>query len=404
VERLGFSAAMRDVGFNVRLLSAGPFVTMVDRFAVAPVLIPIALEFRAPVGAVAIAATAYYFAYGLAQPFWGFASDRAGRIKIIRISLSAAAIACALSALAPNLNFLIAARILAGASVCAVLPTALVYVGDMIPFKARHTVIADLLAAVAVGTAAGSLGAGFFAHYFSWRLIFGITAVIAVVLAIAMGRLPESSAPPTTGGPVAQLRQVFRRPWARFLILFAIPEGAMVLGFLVYFAPALESSGTNAAVAGLVVATYGAAVLVGTRVVKWLAPRTPAWVPISVGGAMCIAGYLVAAADQHAVAILCASILIGGCYAILHSTMQNWATDIAPEVRGTATALFVTGAFMGGAIGSGLGALFVQQHQYRTLFLAAACLSVLVVVTAAFARSRYPGSALGTPIEELAGS
>ena len=395
---------MREVGFNVRLLSAGPFVTMIDRFAVAPVIIPIALEFRAPVGAVAIAATAYYFAYGLAQPFWGFASDRAGRIKIIRISLGAAAAACALSALAPNLNFLIAARILAGASVCAVLPTALVYVGDMIPFKARHTVIADLLAAVAIGTAAGSLGSGFFAHYFSWRWIFGITAVIAVVLAVALGRLPESSAPPATGGPVAQLRQVFRRPWARFLIFFAIPEGAMMLGFFVYFAPALEATGTNPAVAGLVVATYGGAVLAGTRVVKWIAPGTPAWVPISIGGAMAVAGYLVAALDQHAVAILCASILIGGCYAILHSTMQNWATDIAPEVRGTATALFVTGVFTGGAIGSGLGALFVQQNLYGPLFLAAAALSTLVVITAAFARARYPGSGLATPVGELAGS
>ncbi|GAC1507680.1 MAG: MFS transporter [Candidatus Dormibacteraceae bacterium] len=395
---------MREVGFNVRLLSAGPFLTMMDRFAFAPVLIPIALEFRAPVGAVAIVATAYYFAYGLAQPLWGFASDRVGRIKIIRISLGAAAAACALSALAPNLNFLIAARILAGASVCAVLPTALVYVGDMIPFKSRHTVIADLLAAVAIGTAAGSLGGGFFAHYLSWRVIFGVTAVIAVVLAIALGRLPESSTPPTTAGPVAQLRQVFRRPWARFLILLAIPEGAMVLGFLVYFAPALEATGTNPAVAGLVVATYGASVLAGTRVVKWLAPRAPAWVPISVGGAMCIAGYLVAAADQHAVASLCASFLSGGCYSSLHSTMQNWATDSAPAVRGTATALFVTGAFMGGAAGSGLGALFVQQHLYRPLFLAAAGLSLLVVVTAAVARARYPGSTLATPVEELAAS
>jgi MFS family permease len=119
---------------------------------------------------------------------------------------------------------------------------------------------------------------------------------------------------------------------------------------------------------------------------------------------MSVAGYLVAALDQHAVAILCASVLIGGCYAILHSTMQNWATDIAPEVRGTATALFVTGAFTGGAIGSGLGALFVQQNLYGPLFLAAAGLSVLVVITAALTRARYPGSVLATPVEELAGS
>jgi len=395
---------MREAGFSVRLLSAGPFVTMIDRFAVAPVLIPIALEFRAPVGAVAIAATAYYFAYGLAQPFWGFASDRAGRIRIIRISLGATAAACALSALAPNVDLFIAARIVAGASVCAVLPTALVYVGDMIPFRARHTVIADLLAAVAIGTAAGSFGGGLFAHYLSWRLIFGLTAVLAAGLAVAMRRLPESNAPPSTGGPIAQLQQAFRRPWARFVILFAMPEGAAVVGFLVFFAPALEATGTNPAIAGLVVATYGAAVLAGTRVVKAIAPRLPAWALIAIGGGMGVGGYLVAALDQHAAAILLASVMIGGFYSIFHSTMQAWATDIAPEVRGTAAALFVTSAFTGAAIGSGLGAVFAQQHQYGRLFLLAAALSLPVVITAALTRARYPGSTVAAQVNEVAGS
>src|SRR5258708_15077321 len=165
---------MREAGFNVRLLSAGPFVTMIDRFAVAPVLIPIAIEFHAQVGAVAIAATAYYFAYGLAQPFWGFASDRAGRIRIIRISLAATAAACALTALAPNLDFLIGARILAGASVCAVLPSALVYIGDTIPVKTRQAVIAGALAAGAVGTDAGSPRGTIPAPLLSLGVIFGV--------------------------------------------------------------------------------------------------------------------------------------------------------------------------------------------------------------------------------------
>src|SRR5258708_3179794 len=128
-----------------------------------------------------------------------------------------------------------------GGVVCPPSPGPGVRGAAWLPARPRHPVIADLLAAVAIGTAAGSLGSGLFAHYFSWRVIFGLTAVIAVVLAVALGRLPESSAPPAPGGPVAQLRQVFRRPWARFLILFAIPEGAMVRGFFVYFAPALES-------------------------------------------------------------------------------------------------------------------------------------------------------------------
>src|ERR1700737_2297495 len=395
---------MREAGFDVRLLSAGPFVTMIDRFAVAPLVIPIALDFHVQLGAVAIAATAYYFAYGLAQPFWGFASDRVGRIRIIRISLAATAVACALSAVAPNLDFLLAARIIAGASVCAILPTALVYVGDMVPFKVRQAVIADVLAAVALGTALGSLGAGLFAHYLNWRLTFAVTAVLAGVLALALRRMPESSPPPPMGGPVAQLRQALRRPWARFVILFAVPEGAMVLGFLVYFAPALESTGANPAVAGLVVATYGGAVLAGTRVIKRIASQTPAWALISVGGAIGVVGYLAAAIDQHVAGILLASVLIGGFYSIFHSTMQAWATEIAPEGRGTAAALFVASAFTGGAIGSGLGGLFAPSRQFAELFLSAAVVTVPVVVVAALARARYPGSMVGAPLSEIAGS
>jgi len=393
---------MPQTTFNVRLLSAGPFVTMLDRFAVAPLLIPIAMDFHVPLGVAAIAATGYYLAYGLAQPFWGLLSDRFGRIRIIRLSLGATAAGCALSAAAPNIEFLIVARILDGIAVCAMLPTAIVYVGDIVPFKLRHAVIADVLAAVAMGTAAGSLGAGLFAHFLSWRLGFAVPAVIAAALVVAMGRLPESKAASSTGGPVEQIRQAVRRPWARFLILFAIPEGAIVLGFLVYLAPALESTGTNAAIAGLVVASYGGAVLAGTMVIKRIAPRVPPWIPICIGGAMAAAGYLVVALDQHAYSVLFASMMIGGCYSIFHSTLQAWSTEIAPEVRGLAGALFVTGAWTGGAISSGVGALFAQAGRYQDLFLVATAMTVPVVITAAIARARYPGS--GLPPEEATGT
>src|SRR5258706_12228806 len=98
----------------------------------------------------------------------------------------------------------------------------------MIPFKARLSVTADLLAAVAIGTAAGSLGGGFFAHFLSWRVIFGISAVLAAAVAVALGRLPESGARPSTGGPIAQLRAAVRRPRGRFLALVAVPGGGVV--------------------------------------------------------------------------------------------------------------------------------------------------------------------------------
>src|SRR5439155_9471245 len=117
--------------------------------------------------------------------------------------------------------------------------------------------------------------------------------------------------------------------------------------------------------------------------VKRIASRTPAWVTISVGGAMGIAGYWVAALDQHAVAILAASVLTGGLYSIFHSTMQVWATDISPEARGTAAALFVTAAFLGGAFGTGLGAFFALGNQFSALLVVAASLFYTDVITIA---------------------
>ena len=384
--------------FNVRLLSAGPFVTMFDRFGVAPLLIPIARDFHAPLAEVALIATFYYFVYGLAQPLWGFLSDRLGRIRVIRGSLLVATVGCALSALAPNLGFLFVARVLAGAAICAVLPTALVYVGDAVPFASRHSVVADLLAAVAVGTATGTVASGLFAHFLTWRLTFAVPAVAAAILVVALRRLPES-APAAPAGVGTQLRRAVARPWARFLILFAIPEGAMILGFLVYLAPALEAAGHSAAVAGVVVATYGVAVLIGTQIVKRMALRVAGWIPLAIGGAMIVAGYLVAAIRQDVPEILFASVMIGGCYAFFHSGLQSWATDLAPDARGTATALFVTTAFLGAAIGSAAGAVLAGERAYGTLFLAATALSVPVVLTATVARARYRGAA---PAERVA--
>lgn len=377
---------------SLRLLSAGPFVTMFDRFAMAPVLLAIAADFHRPLGSVALAATVYFFVYGLAQPFWGFLSDRAGRIRVIRLNLAAVAVGCGATALAPNLPTLLAARALTGIAVCAILPTAMVYVGDMVAFERRHAVIADLLAAVAVGTAAGTLVAGALAHYLSWRLAFVVPGVIALALAIVFARLPESTPGAAAGSVREQLARTWRRPWARFLILFAIPEGAVVLGFFVYLAPALESTGTNSAVAGLVAASYGVAVLVGTQVVKRWAARMPPWAPILIGGAMLVTGYAVASRDQHPAAILAASVLVGGCYAFLHSTIQAWATDLVPDARGTATALFVSGAFTGAAIASAAGAALAQAHRFDALFLGAAVLAAPVVLVAAVTRSRYRGA------------
>ena len=77
---------------------------MADRFAVAPLLIPMAGSLQVSLAAVSGAASLYYLAYGLMPPVYGVLSDRFGRVRVIRAALLGTAVADLLSALSPNLT------------------------------------------------------------------------------------------------------------------------------------------------------------------------------------------------------------------------------------------------------------------------------------------------------------
>ena len=86
---------------TLRPVQAAAFISTLDRFALAPLLVTIAAAFSVSLSTVALAATAYSLAYGLSQPLWGALSDRVGRLRLMRWALAAAAVGGAASALAP---------------------------------------------------------------------------------------------------------------------------------------------------------------------------------------------------------------------------------------------------------------------------------------------------------------
>lgn len=373
------------------LLYLGSFVSYADRFAIAPLLVSISLDLGESLAAVAAVASAYFLFYGAMQPVYGVMSDRVGRVRVLRWALLGTGVGNLLAATAPFLGVLIAAKAVAGAFAGAILPTALVYVGDRVSFGHRQRMIASVLSAGAVGTFAGSMGAGLIGNFASWRLMFAIVALLSVLLAAVIGRLPESLGEQRGAGPLTQLRRVARHPWALFLFALAVAEGAVILGCFTFLAPALEARGVSTAVAGTVVATYGIAIAVTTQLVKRLVGRS--WVTpprlIAVGGFVLVVAYLVASAEQLVPNIVVASILIGVAYSFLHSTLQTWATEVAPEARGTATAFFVTGVSGGAAIGTAAAGPLAGEARFGLLFLIAAVVAVPVALIAGAARARF---------------
>lgn len=379
-----------------RILYLGPLLSYVDRFTIPPILLSVARDLD--VSTAAALATLYFFSYGVMQLFWGLLSDRVGRVRVMRWALAGMAVANVGAAAAPTLVTLVAAKALAGGFAAALLPTTLVYVGDTVPFARRQQAVANIMAAGALGTISGTMAAGLLARYATWRLAFLLTAPLALVLVVALRRLPESLPGRPPGGPAAQVRRVLSIRWARFLLPLAVAEGAVVLGFLTFLAPALEAQGESSAVAGLVVATYGVAVLVGSQAVKRAVRRGRVSPPLLIagGGALLLVAYLVAAVDQGVPNILVASALVGAGLAMMHSTLQTWATELAPDARGAATSLFVTAVFTGAAVGSGAVSGLAGAGRYGTLFLVAAAVTVPVAVLASLGRARYKASPVPT--------
>jgi predicted MFS family arabinose efflux permease len=210
---------------------------------------------------------------------------------------------------------------------------------------------------------------------------------------LLLARLPEPEgfAPEEREGPLVQLGRVLGRPWAVAVVGIAMVEGAVILGFLTFLAPSLENDGFSPAVAGLAVGLYGLAVLGWTRAVKLVSDRLGPAALILIGGGMLALGYASGAVGQSLVSVAIAAVFVGGGFAFMHSTLQTWATEVAPEARATVISLFAAALFAGSGVATMAAAPLAEIGSFDLLFGLAAIVAVPLGLFAALARHRYAG-------------
>ena len=101
----------------------------------------------------------------------------------------------AASAAAPTLDMLSLARLVGGAAAGGIIPLAFAIVGDRFAMTERQLALSRVLTAIIAGQLTGSIGSGFVASYFGWRVATGAVTALTLVALIVTVRQLRSSAP-----------------------------------------------------------------------------------------------------------------------------------------------------------------------------------------------------------------
>ncbi|CAO3677415.1 unnamed protein product [Umbelopsis ramanniana] len=157
---------------NVLLgLWTGVLLAALDTSIVAVVMSEIGSEFQQS-NQIVLIATAYLLSYTALQPLYGRISDIFGRKSAYMFAQGAFLIGSLLCGIAPNLNFLIVARVIAGIGGGGLNTMSSVITSDLVTLRERGVYQGYANTAFAVG---GSLGAplgGWITERFGWRYCF----------------------------------------------------------------------------------------------------------------------------------------------------------------------------------------------------------------------------------------
>jgi predicted MFS family arabinose efflux permease len=321
-----------------------------------PVIPQIAAGLAVKPATAALLSTAFTLPYALVQPLLGALADMVSKARLMLICLFIVTGATLVCAVAPNFEFLVCGRVIAGLAAGGVVPISFAIVGDTIPVAQRQVAMGRLLFAIMTGNLLGATCAGVVGDLAGWRGVFVVTGALgALACAVAIPGLRGSS---KTGGGfdfsafVPNYRTILRNPLAKICFGAVFLEGCFMYGVFPYIATMLHQAGeTSASVAGLVIAGFGIGGALYGVTVSRLLPRLGETRMMRVGGALMGFCLLVIAARFIWPVEFLNFALLGFGFYMLHAVIQIYASELAPAARGSAMALHSFFFFLGQAIG-----------------------------------------------------
>jgi predicted MFS family arabinose efflux permease len=385
---------------TVALLSAAAFFSGAA-LRVCDALLPrLAQDFGVTPGTAGQVIIGFSVAYGFMQLVFGPLGDRYGKARLMCAALFGGTAGSVASAFAPSFSVLVLTRIAWGMCAAGIIPLAMAWIGDAVPFEQRQTTLARFLTGMLSGMMAGQLAGGLFADSaVGWKGAFlTLSAGYGAVALLMLGRIrsaprPVLAAAGSRPALLLQLRSVLQLRWSRIVLSLAFAEGLFLLGPLSYLPTYLHvRHQVSLTIASSMVALYAAGGLVYAMTARHILRRLGERRMVLTGGFVMGAGFLawwLSPLWQTAGPV---ALIVGFGTYLYHNTLQTHGTQMAPTVRGTSMALFAFSLFVGQALGVTLaGFVFDRFGDAPMLLLPAVALPI-----AGFAFSRALKRRVGT--------
>jgi predicted MFS family arabinose efflux permease len=356
---LALAAAAFVSGANLRLFDA---------------LLPIVAEdFAVPPTTASIAVTAFTLAYGLFQILHGPLGDRVGKLRVIGGATLIAAAASLGCALAPTLPALAAWRFATGIGAAAIVPLALAWIGDNTSYENRQATLGRFLSFILMGQILGPALGGALAEFVGWRRVFDVMAAVFLVVSIVLFTVDRRTRAAVSGKAHGKVWRnyaaVLGDRWVRIVVLTVFLEGGLFYGAFAYTGAWLKARfGLSYLLIGAMLAGFGLGGVVYSLLVRWLLARLDEKGFVRLGSTLmfiCLALLPLLAWWQAAIPVF---IVAGFGFYMFHNTLQTRATEMAPQARGTAIAVFAFCLFMGQAGGVAIFGVIIRVLDYGWAF------------------------------------
>jgi len=194
--RTGAPDPARESWTPIAVLGLGVFVIGTDMFIVAGFLGQLAGDPGVTVGVAALTVTVFAIAYAVGAPLLGAALSVRSPRRVLIGSLTAFVVCAAVSALAPAMVVLLAARVLGGLAASIFGPAAAAAAVAARPASRRGRALGIVQGASSIAMIAGAPLGLLLASALSWRASFGLVAVISAIAVIGLLLTGFTSPPP----------------------------------------------------------------------------------------------------------------------------------------------------------------------------------------------------------------